>query len=178
VHGSTSKALEWLQIIMPDIRQVFVPVGQTSEAAVQSLQDLQKAGRQLGISIISKELKTRGELETVLAKMPRNADAIFALHSVLVLSNMDVVEKIAMEKKVPLVSLHQNREATITYGADGYSAGVQASRLANQIFQGVKPSDMPIELADYYLGINLQKSKEIGMPISSDILLQADKVIR
>ncbi len=178
VHGDTSKALEWLQIIVPDLKHIFVPTGQEGMASTQSLDDLQKAGRQLKVSVVSKMIKTKEELEMALVKMPENIDAIFALHSVLVVSNMDVVEKIALEKRLPIISLHQNKEATIMFGMDGRKAGIQVSRLANQILQGEKPADLPTELVDYHLGINLQKAQNVGLVISDEVLLQADNVIR
>ena len=178
VHGDAPKALEWLKIIVPGLKRVFVPIGQKEMASDQSLHDLQNAAAQIGLSIVSEIIKTKEDLEKVLMNMPEDIDAIFALHSVLIMSNIDVVEKIAIKKKMPMMSLHQTKKSTITFGVDGYSAGIQVSRLANQILQGEKPAGIPTELADYYLGINLQNAQYIGLPISAEILLQADNIIR
>jgi len=177
VRGDAPKALEWLQIIMPNIKRVYAPVSYGNMASLHSLQDLQKAGEQLQVSIVSERIETKEELEVALNNMPDSIDAIVVLHSVVVISNIEMVSKIAMEKKVPIVSLHHSKEATMTFGVDGYKAGIKESRLANQILQGVKPADIPTELADFRLGINLRKAQYIGLPISDEILLQADSVI-
>ena len=178
VRGGTPKALEWLQIIMPQVKRVFVPLGQETMASVQSLQDLQEVSQQLGVSIVSKKILTREELEVALTEMPGDIDAIFMLHSVLIRANVDVLMKIAIERKMPVVSTHHNQEATITFGLNGYSAGVQVSRLAHQILQGGQPADLPTEQVDYHLGINLTNAQNIGLPISDEILLQADAIVR
>jgi len=178
VHGDAPKALEWLQLIVPDVKNVYAPIGHKNMASFQSLKDLHEAGKQLKVAVVSERVETKEELEVALNNMPENVDAIFALHSVVIISNIEMMAKIALKKKIPIISLHHNKEATITFGVDGYEAGIKASRLASQIFQDVQPADIPTELADFHLGINLQNARQIGLPVSNEMLLQVDDVIR
>jgi putative ABC transport system substrate-binding protein len=65
------------------------------------------------------------------------------------------------------------------YGVDlGVAAKQQAARLANQILQGAKPGDLPVEMADYFSAINLKTAEAIGLEIPDEILRQADTVVR
>jgi ABC-type uncharacterized transport system substrate-binding protein len=42
------------------------------------------------------------------------------------------------------------------------SSGKQAARLADQIFQGIKPAELPVETGEFYLAINLKTAKALG----------------
>ena len=65
-----------------------------------------------------------------------------------------------------------------SYGMEQVSSGKQAARLADQIFQGAKPADLPVETAEFYLAINLRTAEAIGLQIPDEILSQADIIIR
>ena len=65
-----------------------------------------------------------------------------------------------------------------SYGIDITATGKQAARLADQIFQGVKPAELPVETAEFYLAINLKAAEAIGLDIPDKILLQADIIVR
>jgi putative ABC transport system substrate-binding protein len=56
--------------------------------------------------------------------------------------------------------------------------GKQAARLADQIFKGARPADLPVEMAEFFLAINLKVAKTIGLTIPDEILRQADIIIR
>jgi putative ABC transport system substrate-binding protein len=56
--------------------------------------------------------------------------------------------------------------------------GKQAGRLADQIFKGTKPADLPVETSEYFLEINLRTAKLIGLDIEDTTLRQANNVVR
>ena len=65
-----------------------------------------------------------------------------------------------------------------TYAADYFALGRQGAVLADKIFKGAKPSDLPIELpSKLKLVLNLKTAKAIGLKIPREILLRADEVI-
>lgn len=52
--------------------------------------------------------------------------------------------------------------------------GRQAGELSNQILQGVKPSQIPIEMAQYFeLSINMKVAESLGINVTKDLLQQA-----
>jgi len=89
--------------------------------------------------------------------------------------------KIAMELKLPTsgASADAVKDDTLTgYGPSSSNSGKQTARLADQIFKGIKPGDLPVETAESYLAINLKTAKAISLNIPDEILRQADTVIR
>jgi ABC-type uncharacterized transport system substrate-binding protein len=68
--------------------------------------------------------------------------------------------------------------ALYTYAMKLDLGGIQAAGLADQILQGVKPADLPVEMTEFFLAINLQEAQVIGIDIPDDILSQADTIIR
>jgi putative tryptophan/tyrosine transport system substrate-binding protein len=71
-----------------------------------------------------------------------------------------------------------NAGAVVTYAGSFPAMGRQAARLADQILKGIKPGDLPVETAEYFLHINLQTATAMGLDIPDTILRQADTVIR
>ena len=55
--------------------------------------------------------------------------------------------------------------------------GRQSGELSNQILQGVKPSQIPIEMAQYAeLSINTKVAESLGITVSKDLLQQAKRL--
>jgi putative ABC transport system substrate-binding protein len=66
----------------------------------------------------------------------------------------------------------------VSYGQKTFGTGEQAARLAQRILEGVPPSELPVEVSEFYLGVNLRTARAIGIRIADDILLQADDIAR
>jgi ABC-type uncharacterized transport system substrate-binding protein len=56
--------------------------------------------------------------------------------------------------------------------------GKQAGRLADQIFKGAQPADLPVETSEYFLEINLRTAKLIGLGVEDTTLRQANSIVR
>lgn len=181
LRGSTPKSLEWLKAIAPDTKNIFVPISFDTGAARQSLADLQESAANVNLNVTVSEVSTRDELHASLSSMPEDAGAIFMLHTWLVGSNLDIVIDGAIKRKIPVVSAgHVDFEGglVMSYSPRDDRIGWQAARLAKSILQGTPPSELPVETADFSLGINLKTARAIGLEISSDILQQADLIVR
>jgi putative ABC transport system substrate-binding protein len=113
--------------------------------------------------------------------MPKDTDVIFMLHTWLVGSHLDAVIDEAIKRKIPVVSaghVSYDDGVVISYGPLDDFSGAQAVRLAHNILSGTPARDLPVETAEFYLGINLKTAKAIGLEIPNDVLQQADFIIR
>ena len=180
LRGSVPKALSWLLAIAPETRNIFVPIKFDSDSAKMSLGDLKKAAKTLGIKLTVTEVDTQEELNASLASIPEEIDAIFLLNSILISTNAHKIAQTAINKKLPTAgSIGKDVEGLlITYSTQHNRSAKQASRLAYQILKGELASDIPTEIADFYLYVNLQTADKIGLIIPENILAQADKLVR
>jgi len=54
---------------------------------------------------------------------------------------------------------------------------VLASRMGNLILQGTQAGEIPAEMAEFYMGINMEIAYKAGITIPNDILVYADDII-
>lgn len=182
LRGSTPKALEFLREIAPRSKHIFVPVSYDTGAAKQSLADLKESAAKRGFRVTVSEVTTVEGLRASMSSMPPDTDAIFLLHSWLVGSNMNIIIDNAIRRKVPIISAGHvdfKNGVVLSYGPMDDRSGMQAARLVHNILIDRTPTfDLPVETADFCLGINLKTAQSMGLKISDDILQQADFIIR
>jgi putative ABC transport system substrate-binding protein len=67
----------------------------------------------------------------------------------------------------------------MSYGPD-FSIGYRrAATYVDKILKGAKPADLPIEQATKFeFIVNLKTAKQIGLIISPNVLVRADRVIK
>jgi putative ABC transport system substrate-binding protein len=182
VHGSTGKkALEWLLAVLPDVKRIFIPFHATAMAARLTVDALRTAADKKGITIVTAELTSPEELRTVLENIPEDVDVIWRTCSSLIHSHTEEIIAAASARGIPVASSTHARVDSgllISYGEIDQSLGLQVSRLADRLLKGDRPENLPVETAEFFLGINLKKADELGIPVNNDILQKADYIVR
>lgn len=180
IGGSSAKALEWLLTAAPSVKTVLVPVADNDEAATYSLEDLQQAATKLGIALVVPNVRTVNDLATKLAAPPPEVDALWLLNSNFLVPNIKLFVDAAIRHRLPLASATSQYQAgvMISYAQRLERTGQQAGRLAHKILQGVSPEDLPVETADFFLGLNLRTANAAGVQIPDAMLRQAQDIVR
>jgi len=181
VRGSTAKALEWLLAIVPDVKRIFVPFHITDKAACQTVEDLRETAEKFKIELVTENLTSKEELEIALTKIPAETDAIWMTCSHLLMSSVDKITEAAAAHKIPTASsTHSQRKSDIlvSYGESDLALGEQISRLADKLLKGASPANVPIETAEYMLGVNLKTAGNLGIEVPEAVLRQANYIIR
>ena len=180
IRGSIPKAVEWLLNVSPEVKHLFVPVKYDTKAAEQSLEDLKNTLNLLGLKFTLAEVNDQSELEDALANIPGDVDAIFLPHSIFISSNTDKLVQAAIENKLLIGSAaaQSNLGVIISYGMIPQKTGQQASRMAQLILSGRSPEDIPSEVADFFIGVNLKTARAAGIKIPVTVLQGADIIIR
>jgi len=180
IGGSNGNALEWLQLAAPNVKTIFVPFSGKSVVEYFSFDDLKMAASKLGIELLVDKIETKEQLEHSLHNIPQNTDAIWLLHSIFLVPQVDLYVKSAIENKVLLASGTgtEDHGSMITYGPRHYITGARAGRLAHQIARGISPADLPIETTDFFLKVNLKTATAAGIEIPNSILMQATDIVR
>ena len=181
VRGSTPKALEWLLAIVPGVKRIYVPFHVTDDAACETVTDLRETASKFNIRIMTENITTEQELEKALAHIPADADALWMTCSELLYSNVGKIVEAAAARKIPTASSTHSpykNGILVSYGENDFVLGGQVSRLADKLLKGAPPESLPVETAEYTLGINLQTARTIGITVPADIIKQADFLVR
>ena len=180
IRGSIPKSIEWMITVSPDIKHLFVPIKYDTKAAKQSLKDLQKTAATLGVKLSIAEVNDQSELDATLAAIPDDADAIFVIHSIFIHSNVNKLVQTAIDNKLLIGSgaAQSDRGVTISYGMIPEKTGRQAGRLATMVLGGKSPENIPSEITDFFIGVNLQPAHKTNIELPLDVIQQADIIIR
>jgi putative ABC transport system substrate-binding protein len=66
----------------------------------------------------------------------------------------------------------------VSYGPNNVDVYRRAAAVADKIFKGMKPADIPVEQpTQFQLAINLKTARALGVSIPKGVLFRADKVI-
>ncbi len=187
-----AKKLEFLKQINPATKKVgvFYTSKQENPGTILVLKVMHEKAPSLGIEIVEYDLKTPASPESTVV-MQRTADAIKPgeVDAILTIpdtavnykDNPDILIEIGRKLKIPILFITTPqvlKGGLFSYRQDDVAFGKQASVLADKIFRGTLPADIPLELANkYILVINLRVAKELGLTIPPSMLSIADQVI-
>ncbi|MDH4028842.1 MAG: ABC transporter substrate-binding protein [Nitrospirota bacterium] len=173
---SVQKALEWLLLIVPGIKRIFVPVTYDTPAAQLSLTDLKEAARKMDVELLVAEVRTPEELKRSLSSMPEDIGAVFIPHSILIVTHLDEIVGACTRRRIPSAAGagYHRQGVTITYGQDYKRTGEDLALLADKVLKGTPAFSLPFKMADYSLGISLKNAGTIGLDIPDYFASQAD----
>lgn len=176
------KRLEWLLQVAPKIKQIYIVYNPKDQSPVLALKTVSETAAKLGVELITREVSTTEEAMLAVKNTPKEADAIFFLPDSVVNARAVDIYKMATDLKLPTSGPNMatvNDGVLTAYSVDlTVAARQQAARLADQILQGAKPADLPVETARLFAAINLKTAQAIGLDIPDDILRQANIIIR
>lgn len=173
--------------IAPTVKRVYLPYSVDDKSALTSLQQTTEAAKVLGVTLLPQPVGTRAGVAQAIAALPHNADAIFLPRDSRIGAPIAAFVALAEQRRLPLSvpSLEQVQAgALFSYGFVQKDIGRQAAHLADQILRqgpagkGQVAGDLPIEMAENRLAINLAAAGRIGIVIPDDIVRQAEYLIR
>ena len=175
------RRLELFRELAPGIKRVFVPYDTTDAASTSAVGQIAELAPNLGLEIVECHTCDDDGVTTLIQNFPQDVDAIFLVPGTTVNARLDELVALAAERKLPLSgpSTAQVEEgALMTYGFIHHEAGAQAARIADQILKGTKPGEIPVEIAEFFLAINLPAAESIGLDVPYGLLQRADIIIR
>ncbi len=180
---TTEKRLEILKDLVPDVRRVHIFYDSNNPFARANFAATRAAAEKLGLEVADHSIKSPEELKTALnALQKKDGDAIFEVSDDLVESQAELIFDTARQKSLPTMFEGSDwaiKGSMLSYGANYYQMGRQAAAMANKIFRGQSPKNLPAErAAKYDLMINLRMVNAIGLTIPPEKLKKADKIIR
>jgi len=177
----TGKRFELLKELAPGTKKIAIPLDPNGVNYKAIVAEVQATAPKFGLGYTEIHVRQVEEIGTMVQSITRKKyDAIYHPPDSLVTEGVQQVVEQAIKEKLPLVTsllVNVKRGCLATYAADYPALGKQAAALADKIFKGIKPSELPIELPyKLNLVLNLQTAKAIDLKLAKEILLRADQV--
>jgi putative ABC transport system substrate-binding protein len=173
--------LQWLLQVAPRMKRIVFPHNPDDASAVESLNQIRQASTALGIELLPQPVASPEAISESLRRFPARVDAILLPRDSSVESRIDDYVKLSLARRLPLCApsvTQVQAGALVSHGFVHFEIGRQAARLADRIFQGVPPAELPVETARSYLAINLKTARALGIDIPSEVLRSADILVR
>ncbi len=145
-------------------------------------QEVESAGKRLGVKLISAEVREPNDLDTAFELLSNeHVQAVVILASAMLFQERQRVAELAAAARLPAVygfRDHVDAGGLISYGVNYADNFRRAAIYVVKILNGAKPSDLPVEFpSKLELVINLKAAKALGLDIPPTLLARADGVI-
>jgi len=173
--------LQWLLRLVPNVRKIYLPYNEDDASALVSVNAVIAAAEVLNVELVLRPVRTQAEIEAAIAEIPDDVQAIFLAQDSLVAAQIKPLAAAAIAHQLPLCTPTDGQVAEgalVSYGFRLLEIGQQTARLADQLFQGISPAELPVETAEFFLTINLSTADAIHLTIPDDMLHLADMIIR
>jgi ABC-type uncharacterized transport system substrate-binding protein len=178
-----AKRLELLKEAVPKISRVAVLMNPDFQPHAQQMKVLNASRRGLRVELRFAEFRESNDFAgDVAAARKGGADALLVMAHPLTFSYAALLANVAGRSHLSAISPF--REFTdsgglMSYGASNLGLHRRVAYYIDKILKGATPADLPVEQpTKFELVINLTTAKRIGVTISPNVLIRADKVIR
>jgi putative ABC transport system substrate-binding protein len=177
-----AKRLELLRDLLPTMSRVavlFNPAGPASDAR---LDEVQAAGRAMGLQMQVFNARTSREIDNAFATLVRQRpDALVLVPDPVF--NGRRIQLVHLASRHALPAIYWQREfpeagGLISYGSNIGDAFRQVGAYAGRILKGAKVADLPVVQSDKFeLVVNHQAARTLALTIAPSLLARADVVI-
>jgi len=180
--GLTSKWLELLKEVAPEVTRVAVLREPGLTAAIAQFAALQAVAPSLRVELVPLNFRDQADIErSVAAFAPSRNDGMIVTSGPLAAVHRETIVATAARHKLPAVYVGRFTAldgGLISYGPDFVDQYRRAATYVDRILKGEKPADLPVQApTKYELVINLKTAKALGLTVPDTLLARADEVI-
>jgi putative ABC transport system substrate-binding protein len=176
------KRLQVFQELIPGLKRVLFLYDTDDAASVREAKGYRDAAHHLGITLVERAVQTQEEAQAALAQIQKGEVDGFLMPRSLALNIPGFLVEAAAQRAIPVMcdgAFWVERGCLASYGPDFYDSGRQAARLVDKILKGTPPAEIPVEVnAKIEFVINLKTVHALGLTIASEVLFQANRLIR
>jgi len=167
---------------VPPAARIGILANLSDPKAPPQLQELDTAGRELGVKVTVADVKVPDDLDGAFRVLvDHRTDVIIVLQTSMLLSERRRIASLAATTRLPAVygyREHVDVGGLISYGVDLRACFRRGAYYVHKILNGVAPGDLPIEFpTKLELVINLKTAKALGLNVQPTLLARADEVI-
>ncbi len=176
------KRMELLLGMLPKVSRMAVLVDSSGAVQGRAGELLPAAAQKRRVTLVRLEAGTPQEIERAFATMVREkVGALIVLFTPLFNQQRNQIAELAAKHKLPTVTGDRGfveAGCLMSYGASLTDDFHRLASYVDKIFKGAKPSDLPVEQPTRFeLVINDKTARSLGLKVTPELLLQADKVI-
>jgi len=178
---AAGKRLELLREVVPRLHRLAVMANAGNPASVLETSEIQNAAHMVGLEVVKVEFRHGEDIAPAFGQIKGRVDALFVAPDALVNTNRDLINRLALDARLP--TMHGFRDpvvggALMSYGPSYLELIRRAADFVDKILRGAKPADIPIEQpTKFELVINVRTAKTLGLQIPDKLLALADEVI-
>ena len=175
------KKLELLGEVLGHFQKLAVAGNVVNPGSVLEIKEVTTAASKLGFDIITLEFRRAEDIAPAFDALNGRAEALYVSTDPLVLSNVDRINALALDARLPTIYNGKEYLASgglLSYGPNYPDLFRHAADFVDKILRGAKPADMPVEQPTKFdLVINIRTAKALGLTIPATLLARADEVI-
>ncbi len=180
--GLAAKRLELLKEAAPGISRVLVLSYLVDPIAAPQVEELQRAARSLGVTLLVQDIRTGDDLPAAFDAGVRGhvGGLLTTAESIFAAQRKRVVELAAQHRLPGLYPYRAMVEAGGLIAYDSYTPGLVAetATYVDRILKGANPADLPVEQPDkFQLVVNLKTARALGLTLPPSLLQRVDQVI-
>jgi putative ABC transport system substrate-binding protein len=179
------KRVEFLKQMVPGVETLWIIYDPGYSTAAASVPAVQAGATSMGIEIVETQAKSAEEIIAELQKRAAmdelDVDAIQLMPDLLNANNYEAIIDFANQQGIPVVGhtpAQVNYGALFTYADSNTASGKKAASMADQIFKGTKAGELPVEISDLFLNVNLKAANSLGITVPDSTLASASEIIR
>jgi len=178
----STKRLGLLKAMLPQLRRVAMLWNKDDLGMSLRYEASAKAAQEIGVMVQPLGVREPDDFNDAFAAMDREPpEAILMVSDSLTLLNRKRVIDYAAEHRLPAIyeqDFVTRDGGLMSYGADQRELFDRAAALADRIFKGTKPVDLPVEQPTRYLFVlNLKTAKAMNLTVPNTVVALADEVI-
>jgi putative ABC transport system substrate-binding protein len=180
--GLHQKFLELLVETVPTAKRIAA-VGSAPNPTAQVRQELEQAGRILGIQVSIAQLAERSDIEPTLARLKRDgvSGLVVPLDGFINRHRHEFARSVERLRLPAIYSVREFVEAggLMSYGPSWPDIRRRAAEYVDRILKGAKPADLPVQQPTRFeLAVNIKSAKAIGLAFPPAIMVRAEHVVQ
>lgn len=179
---TVQKLVELLFVAVPKIKRVAVLTNPANARSANDLAQLLDALRKTKRDALPLRASTAAEIEQAFAAMARErAEGVVIPIDGFMLQQRAQIAALALKHRLPSIYPTPNYPEAgglMSYGSDITDNFRRAAIFVDKIFKGARPGELPFEQPTRYaLVLNRKTADALGIKVSGELLLRADRVI-
>ncbi len=174
--------LNMVRRFFPDLKRLGLLYNAGEANSKATVAGIRAIGEKSGFTVVEATVSKSSDVYQATQSLIGKVDAVFVPTDNTVVSALESALKVCIQHQLALFCADVDsvkRGAVAAMGFDYYQHGRQTGAMAERIFKGADPGNMPVETQKALeLHLNLRFARKMGVEVPAAIVETADKIYR